>query len=123
MVGLESPRAREPAAAGLQRLRLHAHLPEQLELGLDAPRRLLMAMPPDERLPLEPGTLDPELAEELGEVVDVATQPLCVVVVRKQLRQLVLEHREAARLQSDDRHVLPIPRAEPLEIRAQIAFR
>ena len=81
--GLEAPRAGEPAAAGLQRLHLDAHLLQQLDLRIDAAGRLVVAVPPDERLALERRRLDLELLEELGEVEHALREPLRVVVVRE----------------------------------------
>src|SRR5581483_7847458 len=55
---LEAPRAGEPAAAGLERLHLDAHLLQQLDLRVDAAGRLVVAVPPDEGLAVEPRRLD-----------------------------------------------------------------
>src|SRR5205823_12908962 len=55
---LEPPRAGKPAAACGQRLDLDAHLLPQLDLGIDASRRLAAAVTPDEGLALEARRLD-----------------------------------------------------------------
>ena len=69
----------------------------------------MVAMPPDKGVALERRRLDLERLEELGEMVDVAREPRGVVVVRKQLSELLLENGDAARLQADDGDVLAIP--------------
>ena len=122
MFRFEAPRAGEAAAAGLHRLGLDAHLAQQLELGIDPSRRLVVAMPPDEGVALERRRLDLERLEELGEVVDVAREPRGVVVVREQLSELLLEDCDAARLQADDGDVLAIPLAQPVEVPPQVAL-
>src|SRR5581483_12473329 len=76
--------------------------------------------PPEEGAALQPRRLELELAKELREVVAVAMQPLRVVVARKEFRQLVPEHRDAARLHADDRDAGPIPPAQLGEALPQI---
>src|SRR6478752_7083978 len=122
VVGLEAPRAGEPAAAGLQRLDLDAHLLQQLDLGIDAAGRLVAAVAPDERLALERRRLDLEALEELGEVVRALREPLRVLVVREELPELVLEHGDAARLEPDDRDPLAVPLAQLVEAAPEVAL-
>src|SRR5262249_30055788 len=122
MSGLEPPRACEPAAAGVQRLDLDAHLLQELHLGVDAAGRLVMAVPPDERLACERRRLAAELLEDLGEVKDARLQPLCVLVVRDELAELVLEDRDATRLEPDDRDALAVPLLQLLQVPAQVAL-
>ena len=122
VAGLEAPRAGEPAAAGVERLDLDAHLLQQLDLGVDAAGRLVVAVAPDEGLALEPRRLDVELLEELGEVVRALREPLRVVVVRQELPELVLEDGHAARLEPDDRDALAVPLAQLVEAAAEVAL-
>src|SRR6266508_3709416 len=77
---------------------------EQLALGIDAFRRPLMAVAPEQGLPGEPRELRLLVLQEFGEVERLCRQTLCVLVVRQQPRQLVLEDGHAARLHADDGH-------------------
>ena len=83
VLGFEPPRAGQAAAAALGLLDLDAHPLQQLELGLDPAGRLVVAVPPHERLPAQLRHVDRELLEELGEVVRLLREALRVVVVRQ----------------------------------------
>src|SRR5438477_44018 len=89
---LVPPRAGQAATARVERLDLRAHPLEQLLVGRDPARRLVVAVPVEQHLARQGRGLERLAVEELAEVEDLLREPLPVLVVRKQLAELVLEH-------------------------------
>src|SRR5205823_11563455 len=100
---LVAPGAGHAAAAAVRALDIEAHLLEQLPKRLEARRRLLVTVAVHERAALELRRLVAVAAEELGEVERLLAQALHVLVLRHELRCFVLQYRDAARLDADDR--------------------
>src|SRR5437588_10640107 len=103
MTRFESPRAGKTAATSPHDLDVHPGGSQQLAIGIDPAGRLLMAVTPEERTSVATRRSDPVMLEKLREVIAGRSKTGRSHVLRHQLRQLVLEHRDAARLQTDDR--------------------
>ena len=103
MAFLVAPGAGHAAAAAVRALDIEAHLLEQLPKRLEARRRLLVTVAVHERAALELRRLVAVAAQELGEVERLLAQALHVLVLRHELRCFVLQYRDAARLDADDR--------------------
>src|SRR5947209_1964266 len=98
----KAPGACESAAAPFGLFGVHTHLLLQhLHLRIDAARRLMMAVPPNDHLSVELGDRYVVLLEELCPMERVLMQPHRVLVIRKNLNEFVTEHSKATWLHTD----------------------
>src|SRR5262249_15119625 len=123
VAGLVAERPREPAAAGVQELDLEAEPSERAHLRVHAKQRLLMAVAVDEGRAAargSPGQVRRLALEEVRQQEALRREPPRVVAV-DEIRQLVLEDRDAARLEADHGNARLELHGERVEDAAQLA--
>jgi len=103
--GFEAERAGHAAAARIDHLDVKAEIAEDFLRIAQLEDRLLVAMPVDDRLAVEPRQRDVIgfLRQELAQQERLAAQALRILILRKEIGQLVAEDGDAARLEPDDR--------------------
>ena len=121
---LVAPGAGHAAAAGVGRVDARAHAASSSSLlGLEGAGRAPVAVAVQEHAAAraQAAVSRSPPAEELGEVEGLPREPLRVLVVGQQLRQLVAEDRDAARLEPDDRRAAPDLVAQGVEDPLEVA--